>query len=639
MANKEDRVERFKGALGQAMKTMALDPELLVTFGNDQPLLVGHKAKLPQVMQNASDRDIAITRGVADSFALRLSNHSDKVHNHYQPQGKNARAVFEAVEQARIEAIGSNAMPGVAKNLTAMLDDRYSRTVINRSTNRRDTPMEEAVGLIMRERLTGAAPPPAAKPYVDLWRPWVEEKAASNLSALSGALHDQAAFAKMSRELIAALDMGDELGDDPDKSDENEQQEAEEDPGERQETPEGQEQESDQSASEDMQEAEGEADQAEMEAQAIDADDAPDEQEGDEQEEGDEPWRPQLPFGNTSNDDFYKVFSNKFDEVVSALDLCDSDELTRLRAYLDKQLANVQGVVARLANRLQRKLMAQQNRSWDFDLEEGILDASRLMRVVIDPMHPLSFKMEQDTEFRDTVVTLLLDNSGSMRGRPITVAATCADILARTLERCGVKAEILGFTTKAWKGGQSREAWLAAGKQPNPGRLNDLRHIIYKSADEPWRRARKNLGLMMREGLLKENIDGEALIWAHNRLLARREQRRILMVISDGAPVDDSTLSVNSGNYLERHLRQVITEIETRSPVELIAIGIGHDVTRYYKRAVTIVDAEELGGAMTEKLAELFSENARMKSAVKPMRGKPVAKTPGLKRTTKLETV
>ena len=345
-----------------------------------------------------------------------------------------------------------------------------------------------------------------------------------------------------------------------------------------------------------------------MEAQSVETDEQPDDDTSDENTDGEEPFRPQLPFSSNTNEDFYKVYCNTFDEIVEADDLCDAEELTRLRAYLDKQLANLQGVVARLANRLQRRLMAQQNRSWDFDIEEGILDTAKLMRVIIDPMHPLSFKVEKDTQFRDTVVTLLLDNSGSMRGRPITVAATCADILARTLERCGVKTEILGFTTRAWKGGQSREKWLGGGKPANPGRLNDLRHIIYKAADEPWRRARRNLGLMMREGLLKENIDGEALIWAHNRLLGRPEQRRILMVISDGAPVDDSTLSVNSGNYLERHLRQVITDIEGRSPVELIAIGIGHDVTRYYKRAVTIVDAEELGGAMTEKLAELFDD-------------------------------
>ena len=304
----------------------------------------------------------------------------------------------------------------------------------------------------------------------------------------------------------------------------------------------------------------------------------------------------------------YKAYAAKFDEVVNAEDLCEPEELQRLRDYLDKQLQNLSSVVARLANRLQRRLMAQQNRSWEFDLEEGMLDTARLPRIIIDPQQPLSFKREKEMDFRDTVVTLLIDNSGSMRGRPITVAASCADILARTLERCGVKVEILGFTTRAWKGGQSREAWLQAGKPANPGRLNDLRHLIYKPADAPWRRARKNLGLMMREGLLKENIDGEALDWAHQRLVGRPEQRKILMMISDGAPVDDSTLSVNSGNYLERHLRYVIEEIETRSPVELIAIGIGHDVTRYYRRAVTIVDAEELGGAMTEKLAELFAE-------------------------------
>jgi cobaltochelatase CobT len=526
------------------------------------------------------------------------------------PQGKNARAMFEAVEQARIEAIGANAMPGVAINLSAMLEDRYTKTVVNRTSNRRDTPLEEAVGLILRERLTGEAPPVAARPYVNLWRNWVDEKAGGNLATLSTALHDQQQFAKLTRDLIAALDMGDELGEDPDKGDENQEQEPEEEAGDKNETPEGQEQESEQQASEDMQEATGESESAEMEAQAIDSDDQPDDQDVDDDTEGEDPYRPQLPFSNNASQDFYKVYANTFDEVIGATDLCDEEELTRLRAYLDKQLSNLQGVVARLANRLQRRLMAQQNRSWEFDIEEGMLDSAKLMRVIIDPMHPLSFKMEKDTNFRDTVVTLLIDNSGSMRGRPITVAATCADILARTLERCGVKTEILGFTTRAWKGGQAREKWLAAGKTANPGRLNDLRHIVYKAADEPWRRARKNLGLMMREGLLKENIDGEALIWAHNRMLGRPEQRRILMVISDGAPVDDSTLSVNSGNYLERHLRQVITDIEAKSPVELIAIGIGHDVTRYYKRAVTIIDAEELGGAMTEKLAELFEDTA-----------------------------
>jgi cobaltochelatase CobT len=605
--SKDDRAERFKDVLGTAMKTMALDPELAVSFGNEQPVLMGHKVKLPQISQASTARDIGVARGLGDSFALRLSHHADNIHNRYSPQGKNARAVFDTVEQARIEAIGANAMPGVKQNLAVMLDDRYSKMVVNRSSNRRDTPLDEAVGLILRERLTGEAPPPAVKAHVDLWRPWVEEKAAGQLDTLRDALNDQQAFARLSRELIMALEMGDELGEDPDKAEENQEEESEEDQGERNETPDGQEQESEKPA-EQMEQAEGETETAELESQSVQTDDQSEDQEADQDTDGEEPFRPQLPFSSHNSDDFYKVYANTFDEVVSADDLCDAEELTRLRAYLDKQLANMQGVVSRLANRLQRRLMAQQNRAWEFDIEEGMLDTAKLMRVVIDPMHPLSFKMEKDTNFRDTVVTLLIDNSGSMRGRPITVAATCADILARTLERCSVKTEILGFTTRAWKGGQAREKWLAGGKSANPGRLNDLRHIIYKAADEPWRRARKNLGLMMREGLLKENIDGEALIWAHNRMLGRSEQRRILMVISDGAPVDDSTLSVNSGNYLERHLRQVISDIEGRSPVELIAIGIGHDVTRYYKRAVTIVDAEELGGALTEKLAELFDD-------------------------------
>ncbi len=613
-AAKPDKAERFKEVLSTAMKSMALDPELTVTFGNELPQLVGHRIKLPQISGSADQKDIAVTRGLADSFTLKKANHSETLHGRYQPTGKNARAMFEAVEQARIEAIGARAMSGVAANLSAMLDDKFGRMVVNRSSNRKDTPLEEAVALILREKLTGAKPPAAARMYVDLWRDWVEEKAGDKLLNLETALHDQQTFAKLSRDLIAALDMGDELGEDPDEADENEEQEAEDEPGENSETPQGEEEQSEQASAEEQETAEGESESAEMDAQQTSADDAADDLDGELEDDGEEPWRPELPFSSLSNENFYRVYTNQFDEEISAEDLCDAEELTRLRAYLDKQLSSLQGVVARLANRLQRRLMAQQNRSWDFDLEEGVLDTARLTRVVTDPLHALSFKVEQETKFRDTVVTLLLDNSGSMRGRPITVAATCADILARTLERCGVKVEILGFTTKAWKGGQAREKWLSAGKPANPGRLNDLRHIIYKSADEPWRRARKNLGLMMREGLLKENIDGEALIWAHNRLLARHEQRRILMVISDGAPVDDSTLSVNSGNYLERHLRQVIADIEARSPVELIAVGIGHDVTRYYARAVTLIDAEELGGAMTEKLAELFEEHGQQDS-------------------------
>jgi cobaltochelatase CobT len=617
--DREGPTAPFKRALTLAMKTIARDPELAVAFGGEPPGLQGHRARLPQLSIDLPAREVAVTRGLGDSFALRISNHDDAVHTKYQPSGRNARALFEAAEQARVESIGARAMPGMSDNLAAMLDDRYQKKPFAKATDRKDAPLEEALALMVRERLTGLAPPQHARQLVELWRMWIEEKAGGKLDNLLDALNDQSQFARLTRDVIASLDMADELGEDPDQRDDSEEDE-ESDSGDRGESTEQSEREAESAETEDTEKGESESEQAMQEAAELDSTDSTDELDSDEIPEGEEPWRPQLPFSSLANEDFYKVYTNQFDEIVAAEELCDTDELTRLRNYLDKQLSSLQGVVARLANRLQRRLMAQQNRSWEFDLEEGLLDAARLSRVVVDPLHALSFKIEKDMKFRDTVVTLLLDNSGSMRGRPITVAATCADILARTLERCGVKVEILGFTTRAWKGGQSREKWLAAGKPAGPGRLNDLRHIIYKAADSPWRRARRNLGLMMREGLLKENIDAEALIWAHNRLLARSEQRRILMVISDGAPVDDSTLSVNSGNYLERHLRQVIADIETRSPVELIAIGIGHDVTRYYRRAVTIVDAEELGGAMTEKLAELFDEHAQ--AAALPQRTK-----------------
>jgi cobaltochelatase CobT len=522
--------------------------------------------------------------------------------------------VFEAVEQARVEAIGARRMSGVAKNLTAMLDDHFHRGKYDEITDRADAPLSDALAMLVRERLTGMAPPAAAKKMVDLWRPLLEDKIGSRLDQLARVTENQAKFGDMVHDLLSALDLGDDRNAeaDEDENDENNQD------GDNDQS--GAEGSPDSDAAQEMSADQAEAttddmsDSAMESAQASTSDTFDDGELGDDETPG-EATRPNSRGQNEPRGPEYHAFAPKFDEVIAAEDLCDHDELERLRSYLDKQLAHLQGIVARLANRLQRRLMAQQNRAWEFDLEEGILDPARLSRVVTDPYHPLSFMHEKEATFRDTVVTLLLDNSGSMRGRPITVAATCADILARTLERCGVKVEILGFTTRAWKGGQSREAWLAAGKPPNPGRLNDLRHIIYKAADAPWRRSRKNLGLMMREGLLKENIDGEALDWAHKRLLGRAEQRKILMMISDGAPVDDSTLSVNPGNYLERHLRHIIEEIETRSPVELIAIGIGHDVTRYYRRAVTIVDAEELGGAITEKLAELFSETHAAPSA------------------------
>ena len=604
---KEAPAEPFKRAVTSCLRAIAKTPELEVTFAAERPGLAPGKARLPEPARKLSKRDAAIVRGHADSIALKLACHDPKVHRKQMPGNPQARGVFEAMEQARVEAIGSRRMAGVAKNLTAMLDDHFHRGKFDEITDRADAPLADALAMLVRERLTGLPPPAAARKVVDLWRPLLEDKIGARLDRLDRLTEDQARFADEVHDMLDALDLGDDRDaeadedENPDDNREGESDQAGADGSPDSEAAQEMSAEQAETTSDEM------SDSAMESAQASTSDTFDDSEMGDDDTPG-EATRPNARGGNEPRGPEYHAFAPKFDEVVAAEDLCDHDELERLRSYLDKQLAHLQGIVARLANRLQRRLMAQQNRAWDFDLEEGILDPARLSRVVTDPYQPLSFMREKEATFRDTVVTLLLDNSGSMRGRPITVAATCADILARTLERCGVKVEILGFTTRAWKGGQSREAWLAAGKPSNPGRLNDLRHIIYKSADAPWRRARKNLGLMMREGLLKENIDGEALDWAHKRLLGRSEQRKILMMISDGAPVDDSTLSVNAGNYLERHLRYVIEEIETRSPVELIAIGIGHDVTRYYRRAVTIVDAEELGGAITEKLAELFSE-------------------------------
>ncbi|WP_174243209.1 cobaltochelatase subunit CobT [Beijerinckia sp. L45] len=618
--------EPFKRAIAGCMRALAKAPDLEVSYAPERPSLIrasdGPKARLPEPARKLDKREAAILRGHADAMALRLACHDSDVHRRLMPQTQTGRACFDAIEQARVEAIGARRMQGVSDNLGAMLDDRFTRARFPEVTNRADAPLEDALAMMVRERLTGVAPPKSGAPVVDLWRPWIEERIGADLDKLGTTIENQKAFAQFVHKLLAALDMGEEANSDTEDSEDDSEDNSESE-GEQDEERQGDAERSDDG----LQSEKAEASSEELDETAMDSAEAPsgevdEEAASSDAETASDANRAPSAGRNEVRGPDYKAFTRKSDEIIAAEDLCDPEELERLRAFLDKQLQNLSAIVARLANRLQRRLMAQQNRSWEFDLEEGMLDPSRLPRIIIDPQQPLSFKREKDTDFRDTVVTLLLDNSGSMRGRPITVAATCADILARTLERCGVKVEILGFTTRAWKGGLAREAWLQAGKPASPGRLNDLRHIIYKSADAPWRRARKNLGLMMREGLLKENIDGEALDWAHKRLLARPEQRRILMMISDGAPVDDSTLSVNPGNYLERHLRYIIDEIENRSPVELIAIGIGHDVTRYYRRAVTIVDAEELGGAMTEKLAELFSETSKEPSAPRGVRKK-----------------
>lgn len=548
---KEAPAEPLKRAISGAMKAIARKPEMEIVFAADKPSLVGERARLPEPPRKLTAQDVAILRGHADSMALRLACHDATVHRRAAPEGDAARAVFDAVEQSRVECVGSRRMSGMAGNITAMLEDRYHRGGrYEEITDRTEAPLEDALALMVRERLTGLKPPKAAEKLVDLWREQIEAKAGADLDRLAKSVEDQRGFARTVRDMLASLDMAEQTSQGQDDEQDEDNQDQSSDDQQQQDGEAEQESQGERSEVEVSDDATEELQEGASEASDAPAGDWEDEDENSESDEAGEAPRPREGKQNDRPVTDYKAYTQKFDEVVTAEELCDAEEPTRLRAYLDKQLAHLQGVVARLANRLQRRLMAQQNRSWQFDLEEGALDPARLPRIIIDPYQPLSFRQESDVNFRDTVVTLLIDNSGSMRGRPITVAATCADILARTLERCGVKVELLGFTTRAWKGGLSREAWLQSGKPAAPGRLNDLRHIIYKAADAPWRRARKNLGLMMREGLLKENIDGEALDWAHKRLLGRPEQRKILMVISDGAPVDDSTLSVNAGNYL-----------------------------------------------------------------------------------------
>ena len=601
----ETPLDRFKNVLGGTARALSHEQEVELAFTADAPAQAGKHLKVPMPARTLPADQVAEARGFADAFALRLRLHDTALHGRAAPSEAVARAVYDAVETARIEALGSRGYAGIADNLATALDVRLRADPITRARTQNEVPLSTALGLMVREALTGIAPPQAAEGGMAMVRDWIEER--TDLSALALALDDQQAFQGLTRKLLEDLELvqGEQV---PEESDEGGE---DEDSGEGDDTDSPDEGDSEGGDGEAETEARGEQQesedqQGESQQQEGDEFEDADGEPGDEGEEGMQPVRPNRPPADASPQFDYRTWTTQFDEVIAAGELCDAEELARLRGFLDQQLVHLQSAVSKLANRLQRRLMAQQNRSWDFDQEEGLLDAARLARVVVAPGSSLSYKIERDTEFRDTVVTLLIDNSGSMRGRPISIAAISADILARTLERCGVKTEILGFTTRAWKGGQSRETWLAAGRPPQPGRLNDVRHIVYKKADEPWRRARNSLGLMMREGLLKENIDGEALLWAHARMMARPEERRILMVISDGAPVDDSTLSVNSGSYLERHLRQVIDWIEKRSPVELIAIGIGHDVTRYYSRAVTIMDAEQLGGTIIEQLAALF---------------------------------
>lgn len=600
----ESPLDRFKSVLTGASRAIAHEPEVEVAWTADNPVINGKNMRLPMPGRSLPRDQAMEARGFADSFALKIRHHNDSLHARNAPSEPTARAAYDAVEAVRYEALGSRDYAGMRANLDAANEVRIGGDPIARASRPEDVPIPAALALMLREHLTGQPVPEAAKAGVDMLRGWIGERAGADFDALANSLDDQEAFQHLALDMLQHLELTQAAPSEQESTEGEEGEDQEED----EEQPDDGESAEDQTPSEVASEPSEGEEEGESEQERQMEDDSSDAEEADEGEEGMLPTRPNRPWTEVPASFDYKIYTQAFDEVVGASDLCDEDELTRLRAYLDAQLKGLGGIITKLANRLQRRLMAQQNRSWDFDQEEGLLDAARLARVVISPGHSLSYKIERDVEFKDTVVTLLIDNSGSMRGRPISIAAISADVLARTLERCGVKTEILGFTTRAWKGGQSRESWLASGKPSHPGRLNDLRHIVYKKADEPYRHARKNLGLMMREGLLKENIDGEALLWAHQRMLGRQEDRRILMVISDGAPVDDSTLSVNNAGYLELHLRRVIDWIERQSPVQLVAIGIGHDVTRYYRRAVTIMDVEQLAGTMIEQLAGLFED-------------------------------
>ncbi|EDQ05302.1 Aerobic cobaltochelatase subunit CobT [Sulfitobacter indolifex] len=621
MKKSDNPADAFKKALAEATKVMADDADLNVSYSVDPSGLSGDAMRLPQVSRRMTREEVLLARGTADALALNRRYHDDATHARYAPQGDMARELYEAMETARCEAMGARDMPGTAGNIDVKIKHDALRKGYDQAKQASDVPLSVAAGYMVRHLATGRPLPAGAENAMELWRGFIEDQAGGTLEGLDGSLADQADFARLARKMISDLGYGDQLGDDPDQQDDTQEDQAEEGAEEEQDPDSTGQDDQDEEEAEGTPENSQEQQQDESQAQ-VSMDDEADQELGDEADmpEGDAPMDPPPPPPVSDADPEYRVYLGEHDEVIGAEELADPIELERLRAYLDQQLEPLKGAVGRLANKLQRRLQAQQNRSWEFDLEEGTLDAGRLARVVANPTTPLSFKVEKDTEFRDTVVTLLLDNSGSMRGRPISIAAICADVLARTLERCNVKVEILGFTTRAWKGGQAREAWLNDGRPAQPGRLNDLRHIIYKSADAPWRRTRDHLGLMMKEGLLKENIDGEALEWAHRRMTARHEARKILMVISDGAPVDDSTLSVNPANYLEKHLRDVIAMVEKRRAVELLAIGIGHDVTRYYDRAVTITDVDQLAGAMTEQLAALFDSDPRKRARAMGMR-------------------
>ena len=604
-------VDNFKHVTAVTLRTIAGDKELEPSFSTAEPptgrVVEGMRPRLPQPDVHLTAQSRRLVRGCADIQALRLAHHDERLYLREKPRDNHAASVFSALEQARCEALGSQAMDGVAQNLNAVLEEKCSRLGLENITKREQVDMADALHILARLELTGEEAPASAEKLIELWQPWMKQRLSDlGFNDLKPLLHDQQAYGKVAKDLIRSLEL--EIDEVTQGEEQDSRDDAESDALDSDEQNEDDNSEDEKEDSDFDQEVNAGAEDENLESFGMDdtLDDFTADQSG-EQHNNVRQYQPDdfIP----GRDGLYTIYTSEFDEEIGAEDLADSHELERLRAMLDKQLSAHQTVITKLANRLQRKVMAQQQRSWQFDLDEGILDSARLARVIANPNVPLTFKQEQETEFRDTVVTLLIDNSGSMRGRPIAIAAMTADIVARTLERCGVSVEILGFTTRAWKGGKARDRWMQDGRPKHPGRLNDIRHIIYKAADAPMRRTRKNMGLMLKEGILKENIDGEALVWAYNRIAKRVEARKIIMVISDGAPVDDSTLSVNPSHILEQDLRNVIDWVERKSNVQLRAIGIGHDVTRYYRRSIKITDADELAKALVDQLERLFEED------------------------------
>tara|TARA_Y100000590_G_scaffold165810_1_gene189854 strand:+ start:3412 stop:5217 length:1806 start_codon:yes stop_codon:yes gene_type:complete len=586
--------ERFKSAVTSAVKAISENFDLNIRFGGNLSAKK-NSLNLPEIANLKKIQDFTNLRAFADSEALKIKYTNENIYLKNEPKSAMAKSLYAIAEKIRYEKIGSDRLKGIKNNITQCYENKFKNKKIEEIKTEGDVPITEAFELYLRSHFFKVKPNQVTRKVLSYWKDSFDKNLSQELKQLSDCIKNQEKFGHLIANLIKNLNL-----EDLDSKEKKEEKEtSNENPSSSQDN-----------ENETSQKDDKQSDSSDLNALQSSFDSSTENKDPDQNATEEVSGDPNTFKSNANylSKEKYKIFTNEYDEEKNAEDLDNDEEISRLRKNLDQQLINLQSLIAKLANKLQRQLLAKQKRSWEFDLEEGILDASKLSRVIADPFHSLSYKMEKDTKFKDTIVTLLIDNSGSMRGRPISVAAICADILSRTLERCSVKVEILGFTTKNWKGGKSREKWNLENKPINPGRLNDLRHIVYKSADKPWRQSKKNLGLMLKEGLLKENIDGEALLWAFKRISNRKEERKILMVISDGAPVDDSTLSVNSGDYLEKHLKKTVKWIEENSNIEILAVGIGHDVTRYYKKAIKIADVQELGDVMINQLTKLFSE-------------------------------